>query len=292
MNHFIDKELELLEQQLQDPLRRAVAPPPSPSETAELIRRLQPEFDALKAEYASESLQFNEQVEAPTLRKLLRSQFRLNRKSLILSSSAVFLMLILLVDPYRPVLSLGILPGSLFPVITPLMLIASMLFSYRTWDPGMRSIESITPYPPALVMYSRMLIVIALIVGWAFVSSIIVSIRIFQAGEFVLPLGPFLLQWLGITLLTSGAAMYVLFRKGIYYALASALTVYALWFIYIDNSSSYVLRVEYRVLIDGLLLVAGVLLLLRSYYRSRKMKFEISSSASASADAGAGHDIH
>ncbi|AZK46141.1 hypothetical protein [Paenibacillus lentus] len=284
MNPSIDRELELLEQQLQEPLRRAMQPPPSPMETAELIRKLQPEFDALKADQASESLQFNAQVEPPTLRKLLRSQFRLNRKSLILSSSAVFLMLILLVDPYQPVLSIGALPNSLFPVITPLMLIASMLFSYRTWDSGMRSVESITPYPPALVMYSRMLMVIALVVVWAFISSLIVSVRVFQAGEFVLPLGPFLLQWLGITLLTSGAAMYVLFRKGIYYALASAVAVYALWFIYIDNSSSYVLRVEYRAVIDGLLLAAGVLLLLRSYYRSRKMKFEMK--------AGAGDDIH
>lgn len=284
MNPSIDRELELLEQQLQEPLRQAMQPPPSPVETGELIRRLQPEFDALKADQASDSLQFNVQVEPPTLRKLLRSQFRLNRKSLILSSSAVFLMLILLVDPYQPVLSIGALPNSLFPVITPLMLIASMLFSYRTWDPGMRSIESITPYPPALVMYSRMLMVIALTVVWAFISSIIVSVRVIQAGEFVLPLGPFLLQWLGVTLLTSGAAMYVLFRKGIYYALASALGVYALWFFYIDNSSSYVLRVEYRAVIDGLLLVAGVLLLLRSYYRSRKVKFEM--------NAGAGHDIH
>ncbi|GIP60356.1 hypothetical protein MKX50_21335 [Paenibacillus sp. FSL W8-0186] len=284
MNHFIDEELEKLEEELREPLRRAIAPPPSPAETAELIRRLQPEFDALKADHALESLQFNEQVEAPTLRKLLRSQFRLNRKSLIMSSSAVFLMLILLVDPGQPVKSIGVLPSSLFPVITPLMLIASMLFSYRTWNSGMRSIESITPYPPALVMYSRMLMVIALIVVWAFMSSVVVSVRIFQAGEFVLPLGPFLLQWLGITLLTSGAAMYVLFRKGIYYALASALAVYVLWFIYIDNSHSYLLRVEYRAIIDGLLLVAGVVLLLRSYYRSRKVKFEVG--------AGAGHDIH
>ncbi|MFD3261703.1 hypothetical protein ACE3MQ_24195 [Paenibacillus lentus] len=284
MNPSIDKELELLEQQLQEPLRRAMQPPPSPAETAELIRNLQPEFDALKADHASQSLQFNEQVESPALRKLLRSQFRLNRKSLILSSSAVFLMLILLVDPRQPILSIGALPSSLFPVITPLMLIASMLFSYRTWDPGMRSIESITPYPPALVMYSRMLMVIALIVCYAFISSIIVSVRIFKAGEFVLPLGPFLLQWLGITLLTSGAAMYVLFRKGIYYALGSALAVYGLWFIYIDNSTSYTLRVEYRAVIDGVLLAAGIVLLLRSYYRSRRLKFEM--------NAGAGHDIH
>ncbi|MNJ37625.1 hypothetical protein D3C77_324540 [compost metagenome] len=284
MNPSIDKELELLEQEMQGPLRSAVQPPPSPSETAGLIRALQPEFDALKADNASHSLEFNEQVESPTLRKLLRSQFRLNRKSLILSSSAVFLMLILLVDPREPFLSVGALPSSLFPVITPLMLIASMLFSYRTWDRGMRSVEGITPYPPALVMYSRMLMVIALIVGWAFISSIIVSIRIFQASEFVLPFGPFLLQWLGITLLTSGAAMYVLFRKGIYYALFSAITVYVLWFIYIDNSSYYVLRVEHRPVIDGLLLLAGALLLIRSYYRSRRVKFDM--------NAGAGHDIH
>ncbi|MEF2967518.1 hypothetical protein V3851_16955 [Paenibacillus sp. M1] len=275
MNHSIDKELEQLERELREPLRQAVLPPPPPSETAALIAALQPEFDELKAEASAPELDFNPQVEAPSLRRLLWSQFRLNRKSLILAGSAVFLMLILLVDPERPyrmVLLGEAIPSGLFPVITPIMLIAAMLFSYRSWDRGMRAVESITPYPPALVIYCRMLMVIGLVVCWALVSTVIVGIRVAAAGAVSLPLIPFLLQWLGISMITSGAAMYVLFRKGMSLACVTASVVYALWFFFENRSIAHGLALGTRTLADFLMLVAGAFLLLRSYYRSRSLQ--------------------
>lgn len=275
MNPSIDKELEQLERELREPLRQAVLPPPSPSETATLIAALQPEFDALKAAAIVPALDFNPQVEAPSLRKLLWSQFRVNRKSLILSGSAVFLMLILLVDPQRPFRTFLLgdaIPSGLFPVITPLMLIASMLFSYRSWDRGMRAVESITPYPPALVIYSRMLMVIGLVVSWALLSSLIVGLRVTAAGEVSMPFIPFLLQWLGISMFTAGAAMYVLFRKGMTLACVAASVVYILWFVIEDQSRLHGWTASSRTMADGLMLIAGTLLILRSYYRSRHLK--------------------
>ncbi|WP_410772243.1 hypothetical protein [Fontibacillus sp. BL9] len=275
MNPSIDKELEKLERELREPLRQAVLPPPSPSETAALIAALQPEFDALKAGAVGPTLDFNPQVEAPSLRKLLWSQFRVNRKSLILAGSAVFLMLILLVDPQRPFRTLLLgdaIPSGLFPVITPLMLIASMLFSYRSWDRGMRAVESITPYPPALVIYSRMLMVIGLVVSWALLSSLIVGLRVTAAGEVSMPFIPFLLQWLGISLFTAGSAMYVLFRKGMTLACVAASVVYVLWFVLEDQSRLQGWTASSRTMADGLMLIAGTLLILRSYYRSRHLK--------------------
>lgn len=274
MNPSIDIELEQLERELREPLKQAVQPPPSPLETAALIAALQPEFDALKANAATSALDFNPHVEAPSLRRLLWSQFRLNRKPLFLSGAAVFLMLILLVDPERPFRTLFLgeaIPSGLFPVVTPIMLIASMLYSYRSWDRGMRSVESITPYPPSLIIFSRMLMVIGLVVGWALVSSIIVGLRVEAAGEVSMPFIPFLLQWLGISMITSGTAMYVMFRKGMTMACAAGAAIYVLWFVFEQQAQYESWSASVNIVVDAMMLIAGVLFLLRSYYRSRSL---------------------
>ncbi len=285
MKPSIDKELEQLERELREPLKQAVQPPPSPSETAALIAALQPEFDALKSKAAITDLDFNPQVETPSLRKLLWSQFRLNRKSLFLSGAAVFLMLILLVDPSRPFRTLLLgeaIPSGLFPVITPIMLIASMLYSYRSWDRGMRAVESITPYPPALIIYSRMLMVIGLIVGWALVSSIIIGLRVEAAGEVSMPFIPFLLQWLGISMITAGTAMYVMFRKGITMACVAAAAIYVFWFLFEEQARTSGWAASLITMMDLAMLVAGAIFMLRSYYRSRSL------SVASSLDRGTG----
>lgn len=193
MEPSIDKELERLERELREPLRQALQPSPTPLDTAALIEALQPEFAVLQAQNAAAFLDFNARVEPPSLGRLLRSQFQMNRRSLMLTGAAVFLMLVFLVDPKQPLSNwlLGDGMPSMFSLITPLMLIASMLYSYRTWDRGMRAIESVTPYPPALVIYSRMLMVMALVVGWALVSSVAVSIRVASAGKLRCRLSPF-----------------------------------------------------------------------------------------------------
>ncbi|MNW35456.1 hypothetical protein D3C74_124520 [compost metagenome] len=273
MKHSIDQELGQLERELREPLRQAVLPPPSPSETSALITALQPEFDMLKAESASATLDFNPQVEVPSLMKLLWNQFRIYRKSLVLIGSFVFLMMILLVDPKQPMDSLiivGFEATSLFPVITPLLIMASMLFSSRTSDRGMRNVESITPYPPALVMYSRMVMVIGLVVGWALISSIVVGMRVSAEGAVTLPFIPFLLRWLGISLLVGGVLMYVMFRKGIKMALFFSAGIYIGW-ILIENFM-ILWSVQSKTALDTLMLISGALLMLRAYYRSRNMR--------------------
>ncbi|MNI12499.1 hypothetical protein D3C73_656840 [compost metagenome] len=195
------------------------------------------------------------------------------RKSLILIGSFVFLMMILLVDPKRPmdsIMVVGFEATSLFPVFTPLLIMASMLFSIRTSDRGMRSVESITPYPPALVMYSRMLMVTGLVVVWALISSIVVGLRVSAEGAVTLPFIPFLLQWLGISLLVGGVLMYVMFRKGIKMALFFSAVIYVGWFLIEDYMLLFSMRS--KTALDALMLIAGLLLMLGSYYRSRNMR--------------------
>lgn len=275
MERSIDKELERLERELREPLRQALQPGPAPQETAALIEALQPEFAALQVQNAAASLDFNAEIEPPALGRLLWSQFRLNRRSLILTGAIVFLMLVLLVDPRQPLDNrlLGDAMPGLFSLITPLMLIASMLYSYRSWDRGMRAIESVTPYPPALVLYSRMLMVMAMVVGLALISSVVVSIRVATAGEATLPLIPFLLEWLGISLLTGGVTMYALFRFGHQAGMWAAAGIYVLWFALFDQTASHILNIgmEAGNVINVGCLLLGVLLLFRSYLCSRNL---------------------
>ncbi|MGM1047489.1 hypothetical protein SAMN05661091_0646 [Paenibacillus uliginis N3/975] len=270
MDHPSDNELRRLEEELRGPLTRAVYPPPFPNETAQLIASLQGEFDQLKLEAAPPKLDFNPQVDPPSLKQLLRSQLRLNQKSILLASAAVFSMLILLVDPEYPLDNFGGIPGGIFPLITPLLLIASMLFSSRTWDRGMRAVETITPYPPALVLYSRLLMVTGMVVGMALISTLVLGIRAMNAESSHFLFGPFVLEWMGVLLLTGGAAMYMMFRKGMAASMLSAILVYGMWIVLQGQIGGYGVSHFIKIPVDVTVLLIGAALLISSYGHSRR----------------------
>lgn len=270
MDQPSDNELRRLEEELRGPLIRAVSPPPFPRETAQLIASLQGEFDQLKQEVAPHKLDFNPQVDPPSLKQLLRSQLRLNQKSILLASTAVFCMLTLLVNPEFPLDQFLGIPGGIFPLITPLLLIASMLFSSRTWDRGMRAVETITPYPPALVLYSRLLLVTGIVVGMAFLSTIVLGIRAMYAESSHFLFGPFVLEWMGVLLLTGGAAMYMMFRKGMAASMLSAILAYGMWIVLQGQINGYGVPYFVKTPVDVVVLLAGAALLVSSYGRSRR----------------------
>lgn len=270
MDHSTDNELRGLEEELRGPLTHSVLSPPSPNETARLISMLQGEFDLLKQEAAPPKLDFNPQVDPPSLRQLLRSQLRLNQKAILLASAAVFCMLVLLINPEYPLEEIGGIPGGIFPLITPLLLIASMLFSSRTWDRGMRAVETITPYPPALVLYSRLLMVTGIVVGMALISTAILGIRAMYAESSHFLFGPFVLEWMGILLLTGGAAMYMMFRKGMAASMLSAILAYGVWIVFQGQISGTGLTSGMKMPIDAIILLIGAALLVSSYGYSRR----------------------
>ncbi|AWB46008.1 hypothetical protein DCC85_18755 [Paenibacillus sp. CAA11] len=270
MSHSIDNELRRLEQELRGPLAESVQPPPTPEETAELIRALQGEFDHLRKGDGFVPLGFNPQVDPPSLRRLLRSQFRLNHKALFFSAAAVFIMLILFMNEMNVFSFTGqfsLSPDIMFPLITPLLLIASLLFGSRTWDAGMRAVEGVTPYPPALVLYSRMLIVMAVVIGWAGISSAVIGVN--YAADHTLSMSEFLLflaEWLGITLFTGGVVMFILFHKGMKLAAACSTLLFVGWLCY-QNYMPGRITLEARGGVDLSLLILGSALILVSYIK-------------------------
>ena len=242
-----DEELEALEESLRTPLRNAVKSFPTQEESSALIHKLQVEFDMLRADLGTEDMPqliFNNQVKPPSITQLLLNQFRLNRKYLLSACTIIFIMLIFLVDPANPDAFFGSSRlTNLFALIIPLLIILSMLFSFRSWDSGMRALENITPYPPVLVIYCRMIIVIGLILGWATVSSIIATIRVSAINEMELPVWPFILQWLGISMIIGGISMVVMFYKGSKYALTVSSFIYIMWIFVTSQSDLYSYRV-------------------------------------------------
>lgn len=279
-------ELDALEQELRQPLRKAVKSFPTQEENAALIDKLQMEFNMLRSDQLTEDtplLSFNSEVKPPSIMGLIRTQFRINRKYLFLAGTAIFLMLILLIDPRNPeAFTSNTTLTSLFAIIIPLLIILSIAFSFRSWDRGMRALESITPYPPVLVVYCRMLMVIGLIISWATVSSIIAIIRVSVANEIQLPWWPFILQWLGISLVIGGISMIVMFHKGSKYALVVSSVVYVLWLfmtVQLDNYGYRIMALMDEILgfdmemnihefSNQLLLGLGVALMLFAIYKS------------------------
>ncbi|MNJ32526.1 hypothetical protein D3C77_271920 [compost metagenome] len=276
-------ELDALEQKMRQPLRKAVKSFPTQEENAALIDNLQAEFNMLRSDQLTNDtslLPFNIGVKPPSIMGLIRNQFRLNRKYLLLAGSSIFLMLILVIDPTNPEAFMSNTTlTSLFAIIIPLLIILSMLFSFRSWDSGMRALESITPYPPVLVIYCRMLMVIGLIISWATVSSIVATIRVSVATEIQLPWWPFILQWLGISLVIGGISMIVMFHKGSKYALVVSSVVYGLWLFMTVQLESYGYRVgqwlnelgvdmSIHEFNNHLLLGLGIALMLLAIYKS------------------------
>ena len=121
-------------------------------------------------------------------------------------------MLVLLIDPEYPLDQFAGLPGGIFPLITPPPLIVSMLFSDRTWDKGMRAVETLTPYPPALVLYTRLSPD-----RYRHRNGLAeyprARVAIHPGGNLPLLFGPFILEWMGILLVTGGARCICCFAK-------------------------------------------------------------------------------
>lgn len=260
-----DRELKQLEEELREPLSRWLVDPVTPDSTARLIASLQPEFDALRgaALPADAARGTGRQPLRPSLLRLMRAQLAAYSRSFWAASLAVFVMVAL-------VLSYGSQPPyngmrSSFSFFMPAFLLAGLLYSFRTWSKGMRTIEHLTPYPPALLLLCRMLLVIAMNAAYGLLCTVYFAQRI-EAFPFL----PFLLGWLSQMLLIGGLLAYLMLWKGMKTAIAGGLLLWIVW-----NAADLSLRAE---LPGGLAsfqlaaLAAGAALLGLAYRRSLGMR--------------------
>ncbi|GGD48819.1 hypothetical protein [Paenibacillus nasutitermitis] len=265
MNTPKDDELKQLEQELRAPLSQIMTNPVSSNDTTMLIRTLQPAFDELRESYEEErfSHSTHARVKRPSLLRLLRSQLSSYSRVYWGSSLVVFVMLLWLLPTHDNVSFHTV--GTMFTLALPALLLASLAYSFRSWNREMRMIESITPYPPALLLVVRTMIVIGLNLIFGLVGSIYMNVRVYS-----FPMLPFMLQWLSLLLLLSGVTAYVLMWKGFKAAFLCSFILWIGWTSIEQYASPMIDQTisKHFVSFHAFTLAAGLLLLIQAYRRS------------------------
>lgn len=268
MNVPQDNDRKQLEEELREPLSRWMVKPVHSAETSRLIQALQPEFEQLRTERKQQeayTASFPHAVR-PSLAALIWAQLATYPRIYWLASVAVLIMFITIlpVSAYVPYQSIG----QMVNLILPVLLLGGLLYSFRSWNKEMRTLENITPYPPALLMLCRLLPVLgmALIIGFCATLYLKLNIALF-------PLLPFTLQWLSLTILLGGVLAYAMLWKGIKPAMIAGTLAWVAW------NLAHHQFVEPHPSASGLvtnihiaLLLAGALLLVLAFRRGLRMK--------------------
>ncbi|MBW7474433.1 hypothetical protein K0T92_06720 [Paenibacillus oenotherae] len=264
-----DNEIKELEDELRQPLSQMMIKPVSSIDTNMLIKALQPAFDTLKESAEAERFTRRESVRSrrPSLIRLMRSQLSSYSRMYWLASLFVFGMLLYMLPTEGQISHTTV--GNTFTFVLPALLLASLAYSFRTWNKEMRIIESITPYPPALLLIVRMMIVIGLNLLFGIAGSIYMDAKV-EA----FPLLPFMLQWLSLLLLLSGVTAYVLMWKGFKSAFFCAVILWIGWLSITQVDSPISNLADHRnwISMQGTALAAGLLLLALACRRSFGIK--------------------
>jgi hypothetical protein len=262
MSEHNDDEQRKLEEELRGPLSGWNVRPVHYAETAKLIQALQPEFDAMKqqtdlaAGLASSAHSGDAQPIRPSILRLIAAQLSSYSRSYWAASIAVFGMLVLMLSTFQPPYDNL---AEAFTLFAPAVLLAGLLYSFRSWNKGMRTIESVTPYPPALLLLCRFLIVIALNVALSLAASLYLAVSMTA-----FPLLPFLLQWLSLMLLIGGLLANLILYSGIRAGMVGGIIVWLAWNgSTLTGHASWTANAEWAgsVYLAGLLAGAGLLLL-------------------------------
>lgn len=220
--HPVDeKELEALEEEMSRTLSAYLTRVPQREETQNLIRSLQSEFAVLPQQREPDL----EMLEPLPLQRLsfFRQcwiQLQLFGKAFWAISALVIIMLTL-ISPVSETLLWGF--RDLYSLVLPLFLLCAALYSYKSWNGEMRMVESITPFPPALLLLSRLLLITAMIVLFGFITScfLVWTHYTFDAGSF-------LLGWMSGVLFVGGILAYITYHRGIRIGFAAAGASWAL----------------------------------------------------------------
>ncbi|TCS96782.1 hypothetical protein [Hazenella coriacea] len=256
------EEIEALEDELQDSLSQYLVKQPSSTDTAQLISQLQVHFDPLREKSMKSQPVFSRP--RPSLLQLCRFQLNLFQPwfwvvSLIFLAMTIMIGLFWNGSP-RPEVNL------LYSSLIPLFYLGALLAHERIGNQGMRMIESITPFPPMLIVLSRIFILLLLTLVFG----------LFTMGNLVLwgstlSIGGFLLSWLSIVLFMTGFLAMMLFYKGVRTALLSTTLSIIIVFMIEQWLMNSVMIQEWLVFFQWGLLVVGVILIGISYRQSKKI---------------------
>ncbi|WP_141334723.1 hypothetical protein [Paenibacillus sp. tmac-D7] len=265
-----DLELDTLERELREPLAGYVARAPRMEDTARLLAKLQPEFELLRKKQDASQWENPAVWHKPTFWRQCLLQVQTFGKAFWIISLIAFVLLTLSSSLWNRTPGLD---SNLYGKTLPLFFFASLLYGYRTWNPKMRMVESVTPFPPALLMLIRLL----LMIGMTTLLGLIGSVYLVLSTDAPLSLLSFMLRWLSELLLIGGLLAYVAFRRGIKHGFAAGVGAWTMllageqWLRFNEFVPTTLTSI-----LELLGLAAGCLLLMYSYRISAKLyRYEI-----------------
>ncbi|MEC0244737.1 hypothetical protein P4H65_02760 [Paenibacillus chitinolyticus] len=264
-----DKELDQLEKDTAVLLNGYLVKTPDRIDTANLLGRLQSHFDAIRENSPGTTRPEHSADLRPSLWKLCRHQLFMYNKWFWLLSLLLFAMLLLLNSPYTIA---GSLPGrSSYSLAFPLLLVCGFLYQYRSWNEGMRMIESVTPYPPALLMFSRLIVLLVTNAVLGLIGSLYTFATMSYSRSWMTL--PFLFDWIAPLLLVTGLTAYFMMKRGMLSAIMAALTGWG-----VELFMEEWLRREltgpvwnWALILQAVLIAAGILFLLSAYRKSLRL---------------------
>ncbi|GIP35492.1 hypothetical protein [Paenibacillus sp. J2TS4] len=249
------KEIEALEKELTEPLSRYMVSSPKPEDTRCLIANLQEEFNEIKEEHSFPTIHRTR----PSFYKLCKNQLHAYHKSFWAVSVFVFVLITL--STSGMVSNEPIMPRNLFSTAIPLFLLIGMAYIYRSWNKEMRTIENINPFPPALLMLSRLLIVVAINIVLGLLGTLYLQWTV-QSFAFL----TFMLSWLSVVLFVGGLMAYLTYRKGIMTGFVVSLAAFVLFHLFQEwLITKELLALNQLKSYYGLFLMAGIACFLLTY---------------------------
>ncbi|MCR6109619.1 hypothetical protein HXA35_04620 [Bacillus sp. A301a_S52] len=190
-----DKELEELENELEGVFKAYQVKKPSNEETEFLIQRLQsvedamPDLNVVPFENAQERLKLIHHI---------WMQAKMTRWYMWLISFLFITMLTLMMrDPVNRLSDYLLNPLAQF---LPLLVGAGVFYTIKTWNKEMRMVEMITPFPPTLLLFSKLFVLLSIQLMFALGGSIYLWLTL-EHLMFV----PFMLSWLAPLVFITGA---------------------------------------------------------------------------------------
>lgn len=191
-----EKELKQLEDELSPMMNRYLTSTPKPEDTKSLISSLQGEFDELKMMAQTRN--------KPRFYQVLINQFGTFQKRFWAMSVVIYGMLTIIFH-----LEWQTYQDRLMMLLTPLILLTGMMYSYQSWNKEMRLIEEISPFPPALILYSRLFILLMFNALFGLGVEVIYAVTGGLNGNIL-----FLIIWLSLSLFTVGSVAFMIFAFG------------------------------------------------------------------------------
>lgn len=253
-----EQELHQLERELEPALQSVLVSQPSQRETQALLTSL---LSSLEDEDREEAdVWQTRRREAPALWPQVKAQAKMHGKSFWIVSALLFTLLtIMMQDAVVTPEATGLI--TLW--FTPLVLLTSLVYSFRTWDAGMRAVESVTVFPPALLLLSRFLVVLLLDLALVLIGSVYILLTAKFTSLVVHPF-MFVIGWMTPLLFFFGVTANVMLYKGVKTGMVTAT---ALWLF----TCALVVSDTLALVVVPVCFLLGTLLSIRAYVHAKRL---------------------